>query len=135
MNLLPVEDPQWLEDFKARISLERAIIRKLIHWGFTDSAFEIHRKIEERFSIWVESLANRRVREQFHLPHHDGVQIREILKQHYLRIRGLPQREGSRELLQRGLLTGFEELSHELIQLHEEHFRSRSQTLAGEKAA
>lgn len=135
MSLLPVEDPHWLDNFKARIFLERSIIRKLIQWGFTDSAFEIHRTIEERFNAALESPADPGVPAAFRLPHHDRVQIREVLRERYLKTREFPRRRGCSELLQRGLLTGFEELSAELIQLYEEQFQQRARNLASERAA
>ena len=135
MSFLPVEDPHWLEGFKARILLERSVVRKLIQWGFTDSAFEIHRTIEGRFNAALESFADRRAPAVLHLPHNDRVQIKEILRDRYLETREFPRRRSCRELLQRGLLTGFEELSAELIQLYEEQFQDRAQSLASERAA
>jgi hypothetical protein len=119
---------------KPEFFLERSIIRKLIQWGFTDSAFEIHRTIEERFNAALESPADLAV-PTFRLPHHDRVQIREVLRERYLKTREFPRRRGCSELLQRGLLTGFEELSAELIQLYEEQFQQRAQNLASERAA
>ena len=135
MSLLPVEDPHWLDNFKARIFLERSIIRKLIQWGFTDSAFEIHRTIEERFNAALESSPDPGIPATFHLPHHDRVQIGEVLRERYLKTREFPRRRRCSELLQRGLLTGFEELSAELIQLYEEQFQQRARNLASERAA
>jgi hypothetical protein len=135
MSFLPVEDSRWLEDFKARILLERSIIQKLIQWEFTDSAFEIHRVIEERFSAALESFADRSTQAVFHLPHSDRAQIKEMLRERHLQTREFPRRRSRRELLQRGLLTGFEELSAELIQLYEEQLQRRAQSLASEKAA
>src|SRR5262245_4245008 len=130
MNFLPVEDSQWLEDFKARILLERSIVRKLIQWGFTDSAFEIHRAIEERFSVALESFAHLNVPSVFRLPLDDRIQVKEILRERYLQIREFPRQRSCKELLQRGLLTGFEQLSSELIQLYEAQFQRRAQGLA-----
>jgi len=135
MSLLPVEDPRWLDNFRARIFLERSILRKLIQWGFTDSAFQIHRTIEQIFNVALESPADQGVPAAFRLPHHDRVKIREVLRERYLKTREFPRRRGCSELLQRGLLTGFEELSAELIQLFEEQLQQRARNLASERAA
>jgi len=135
MSLLPAEDPLWLDDFKARISLERSTIRKLIQWGFTESAFEIHRTIAEKFSDALECPTGRAAPAVFHLPPGDRAHIREVLREHYLQTREFPRRRGCKELLQRGLLTGFEELSAELIHLFEQQFQDRNRNLAAERAA
>ena len=135
MTFLPVEDSQWLEDFKTRILLEKSIVRKLIQWGFTDSAFEIHRTIEERFATALESYGNPSTPSVFRLPDNDRIQVKEILREHYLQTREFPRRRNRKELLQRGLLTGFEELSSELIRLYEQQLQLRVRALASERAA
>jgi replicative DNA helicase len=134
MSFLPVEDSQWLRDFKTGILLEKSIVRKLIQWGFTDAAFEIHRTIEERFDTALESFANLSSTSVFRLPDNDRIQIKEILRDHYLQTREFPRRRNRKELLQRGLLTGFEELSTELIQLYEQRLQLRA-AMASKRAA
>jgi hypothetical protein len=134
MSFLPVEDSQWLRDFKTGILLEKSIVRKLIQWGFTDAAFEIHRTIEERFDTALESFASLSSTSVFRLPDNDRIQIKEILRDHYLQTREFPRRRNRKELLQRGLLTGFEELSTELIQLYEQRLQLRA-AMASKRAA
>jgi replicative DNA helicase len=135
MSFLPVEDSQWLRDFKTGILLEKSIVRKLIQWGFTDAAFEIHRTIEERFDTALESFASLSSTSVFRLPDNDRIQIKEILRDHYLQTREFPRRRNRKELLQRGLLTGFEELSTELIQLYEQRLQLRARAMASKRAA
>jgi hypothetical protein len=135
MSLLPVEDPDWRDDFKARIFLERSIIRKLIQWGFSDSAFEIYRTIEERFNDALNFPEDQSAAAAFRLPQNDRVQIGEALRERYLKTRQFPRRRGCKELLQRGLFTGFEELSAELIQLFEQRLQHKTRNLAANKAA
>src|SRR5262249_39073377 len=101
MTFLPVEDSQWLEDFKTGIVLEKSIVRKLIQWGFTDSAFEIHRTIEERFGTALESYGNPGTPPVLRLLDSDRIQIKEILREHYLQTREFPRRRNRKELLQR----------------------------------
>jgi hypothetical protein len=132
MSHLPVEDPEWRDDFKNRISLERSIIRMLIQWGFTDSAFEIYRTIEERFN---DALEIPECAVAFRLSQGDRVQIGEALRERYLRTRQFPRRRSCKELLQRGLLTGFEELSAELIRLFEQRLQRKTRNLAADEAA
>jgi hypothetical protein len=135
MDLLPIEDSRWLDYFKAKIVLESSIIRKLIQWGFTESAFDIYKKIEDRFDEALEVQTYRRSAASFRLPEADKMQIREILKERYLKTREIPRRRDCRELLHNGLLTGFEELGDQLVQLYEAHFESHAQILAGERVA
>src|SRR5256885_2271447 len=102
MDLLPIEDSRWLDYFKAKIVLESSIIRKLIQWGFTESAFDIYKKIEDRFDEALEVQTYRRSAASFRLPEADKMQIREILKEHYLKTREIPRRRDCRELLHNG---------------------------------
>jgi hypothetical protein len=135
MALLPVEAPGWLDHFKAQIVLESSIIRKLIQWGFTESAFDIYKKIEERFNDALESQTYRRSSLDFYLPEEDKIRIREVLRQYYVKTREIPRRRGCRELLQNGLLTGFEELSGHLVQLYEQHLQGPALMQDTEKVA
>ena len=134
MDVLPVEAPGWLDHFKAQIILERSIIGRLIQWGFTESAFDICKKIEERFNEGLQAHAYRKSF-CFRLPEADKMQIREILRDHYLKTREIPRRQDCRELLHNGLLTGFEELGDQLVQLYEAHFECHAQILASERVA
>ena len=135
MSLLPIEESGWLDHFKAKIVLETLIIRRLIQWGFTESAFDIYKKIAERFDEALEVQTYRRSSVCFRLPEADKRQIREILKEHYLKTREIPRRLEYRELLHNGLLTGFEELGAQLVQLYEVHFQCHARIQANERVA
>jgi len=137
MNALPIEDVRWRNDFKARLLAERSIVAKLIQWGFSHSAFEIYRNVEERFKVAQEGSTGRWQESEvgFQLTDDDRIQIRNALRDHCLKIRDWPRRRGCQELLQRGLLTGFEELSTELINLYQRRFHESTRNLADEEAA
>jgi hypothetical protein len=137
MNALPIEDVCWRDDFKARLLLERSIIARLIQCGFSHSAFEIYRNIEERFKLAQESSTGHWQESElgFQLTDDDRIQIRAALRDHCLKFRDWPRRRGCQELLQRGLLTGFEELSGELINLYQRRFQRSTRNLADEEAA
>jgi replicative DNA helicase len=134
MTALPIEDPVWRDHFRARVLAERSVFRKLIQWGFTDSASDIYRMIEEKFNDAAEIRAEcPEVR--FRLTREDRIQLGDLLRERYLKIRDLPRRRASGELLQRGLLTRFQELSAELLQLYAQQFQQRAQKLTVEEAA
>jgi hypothetical protein len=135
MDLLPVEALGWLDHFKARISLESSMVRMLIQWGFNEYAFDIYKKVGEQFNNALESHPCKDSSRYFRLPEKDKTQIREILREHYVKTRDIPRRRGCQELLHNGLLTGFEELSTELVQLYEEYLQRLAQIASGEKAA
>jgi hypothetical protein len=131
MELLPIEDASWLGCFKARIRLENEIICRLIQWGFTESAFDIYKKIEERFNEALE-LQPYPQSVSFRLPEEQKTQIREVLRAQYLKTREFPRRRSCQQLLH---LTGFEPLSSQLVQLYERHLRCAAQIPANEKSA
>jgi hypothetical protein len=135
MDLLPVEALGWLDHFKARISLESSIVRMLMQWGFNEYAFDIYKKIGEQFNNALESHSYKDSSRCFRLPEKGKAQIREMLRDHYVKTRDIPRRRGCQELLHNGLLTGFEELSTKLVQLYEEYLRHLGQIPSGEKAA
>jgi hypothetical protein len=135
MDLLPVEALGWLDHFKARISLESSMVRMLIQWGFNEYAFDIYKKVEEQFNSALESRPYKDSSRCFRLPEKGKAQIREILREHYVKTRDLPRRRGCQELLHNGLLTRFEELSTGLVQLYEEYLQRLGQIPSGEKAA
>jgi len=137
MNALPIEDVCWRDAFKARLLVERSIIARLIQCGFSHSAFEIYRNIEERFRLAQESSTSRWQESgvSFQLTDDDRIQIRNVLRDQYLKIRDWPRKRGCQELLQRGLLTGFEELGTELINLYQRRFHGSTGNLADEEAA
>jgi hypothetical protein len=135
MDLLPVEALGWLDHFKARISLESSTVRMLMQWGFNEYAFDIYKKIEEQFNNALESHSYKDSSRCFRLPEKGKSQIREMLREHYVKTRDIPRRRGCQELLHNGLLTGFEELSTKLVQLYEEYLRRLGEIPSGEKAA
>jgi hypothetical protein len=123
-----------LDDFKARVGLESAMVRLLIRWGLTEHAFDILGKIEKRFNEALE-LSAWKNRSCFRLPEGDRLQIREILREHYLKTRDLPCRRAFKEKLHNGFLTGFEELSDLLVGLYEEYLHQLSRVPSRQEAA
>lgn len=134
MSELPIEGSCWRDSFKARVKLESAMARLLIQWGLTEHAFDILGKIEKRFHEALESSAGKN-ESRFRLLEEDRLQIREILREHYLKTRDLPCRHTSKAKLHNEFLTGFEELSNLLISLYEEHLYRFSRLSSPEKAA
>ncbi len=134
MNLLPIEDAAWREDFRRRVLAERSVFEKLIQWGFTNSASEIYRLIEEKFNDATE-MTQQGPDMWLRLTKEDTIQLADCLRECYLKIRELPRRRGSVELLQRALLTGFQELSTELLQLYAQQFQHPVRNLAAKEAA
>ena len=135
MNHLPVESPDWREDFKSRISFEHAVLRTLIEWGFTESAFDIYRMMEERFNDALESQAYHSRSDFFRLPEKDKAWVGEILSEYYLRTREIPRRRSCQERLHNALVTGFEELTRGLVLLYERHMRGQVKAATSERAA
>ncbi len=135
MAVLPLQAPGWLDQFKARLALESSVLRILIQWGLTECAFDIYKKIEEQCNDALESRFSRDPSQAFRLSEGERNRIREILREHYLRTRGIPRRRGCQELLHNGLLTGFEELGGRLAQLYEDYLQGLAHGSAGEKAA
>ena len=135
MNHLPLESPDWREDFKSRISLEHAVLKTLIEWGFTESAFDVYRMMEERFNDALESQAQHRGSNFFRLPEKDKAWVGEILREYYLRTREIPRRRSCQERLHNALLAGFEELTGELVLVYERYLRRRVKVAASEQAA
>lgn len=134
MSELPIEGSGWLDNFKARVGLEGAIVRVLIRWGLTEHAFDIFGKIDKRFSEALE-LSAWKNDPAFRLPEEDRLQIREILREHYLKTRDLPCRYTCKAKLHNGFLTGFEELANLLVTLYEAYLRRLSRLPSPEKAA
>ena len=134
MSELPIEGSGWRDGFKARVGLESAMVRMLIQWGLTEHAFDILGKIEKQFNEVLESSAWKN-EPRFRLPEGDRLQIREILREHYLKTRDLPCRRTFKAKLHNGFLTGFEELGNLLVTLYEEHLHRFSRLSSPEKAA
>ena len=135
MNHLPVESPDWREDFKSRVSLEHAVLKILIEWGFTESAFDIYRMMEARFNDALESQAYQGGSGLFRLPEKDKSWVGEILREYYLRTREIPRRRSCQERLHNALLSGFEEMTGELVLVYERYLRSRVKVATSKQAA
>jgi pentatricopeptide repeat protein len=134
MGLLPAEMQDWRDDFKAKVRLESSIVKLLIQWGLTEHAFDMYRLMEEQFREAVD-LPTWKNDDGRRLPEKERDKIRETLRDYYLKTRNLPRRRGSRERLHNELLTGFEELSIQLIELYEGYLRRFPQPSSSQKAA
>jgi hypothetical protein len=118
-NLLPIESTRWRERLKQRIQMETAILRALIRWGIAESAAEVCRSLEEHFGPVLEAHVDASLVQPVRSSGHDRTFVRELLREAYLRTREIPRRGVTQDRLHDGLLTGFEELSLEIIQCYE----------------
>jgi len=118
-NLLPIESTRWREHLKQRIQMETAILRALIRWGMAESAAEVCRSLEEHFGLVLETHVDTSLVQPVRPSGHDRTFVRELLREAYLRTREIPRRGVMQDRLHDGLLTGFEELSLEIIQCYE----------------
>jgi hypothetical protein len=135
MNALPIESKCWREHLKQRICLETAILRTLIQWGMAESASDICRSLEEQFGDGVEARSETRLRQPVRPSGQDKAFVRDLLREAYLRTRDIPRRGVTQERLHDGMLTGFEELSLEIVQCYEEYlFRSGRSAQSGKAA-
>jgi ribonuclease D len=132
---MPAETAAWLNQFKARILLEKSCIQLLIRWGLTENAFDIYRVIEERLASaserhWdMHSGAGRSLNES------DKNFLRETLRDYYARTRDFPRKRPLKELLHNGLLTGFETLINQMDQLFEQYTEGNRKCQTVKKAA
>jgi hypothetical protein len=135
VNALPIESKLWRENLKQRIQMETAILRALIRWGLAESATDVCRSLEERFGDALETLVNVSPALPVGLSGHDRAFVRDLLRETYLRTREIPRRGLTQERLHDGLLTGFEELSIEIVQCYEGFlFRSQRSAQNGKAA-
>jgi len=118
-NLLPIESTCWREHLKQRIQMETAILRALIRWGMAESAAEVCRSLEEHFGDVLESQIDASLVRPVRPSESDRTFVRELLREAYLRTREIPRRGVTQDRLHDGLLTGFEELSLEIVQCYE----------------
>lgn len=118
-NLLPIESTHWRERLKQRIQMETAILRALIRWGMAESAAEVCRSLEEHFGLVLEAHVDASLAQPVRPSGHDRTFVRELLREAYLRTREIPRRGVTQDRLHDGLLTGFEELSLEIIHSYE----------------
>ena len=135
MNPLPIESSDWLADFKNQIALESSIFRILIQWGLTESVSDIHRMLEERLSQALSALVRVGGPPAVQLSREQKRQVAGALRDTYLKTRDIPRRGNCQEKLHNALLTGFEELTHELLQCYEEHLAHKTQSKARQEAA
>lgn len=98
--------------------MESAILRALIRWGMAESASDVCRSLEEHFGDALESYDTKLV-QPVRPSGQDRTFVRELLREAYLRTREIPRRGLTQERLHDGLLTGFEELSVEIVQYYE----------------
>ena len=135
MNSLPIESTCWREHLKQRISLETSILRALIQWGMAESAFEVWRRLEEHFGHPFEAQLDATLKKPLQPSEHDRAFVRNLLRDVYLRTREIPRRGLTQSRLHDGLLTGFEELSLEILQCYKSFLFSTERRANCEKAA
>jgi len=99
--------------------METAILRALIRWGMAESAAEVCRSLEEHFGDVLESQIDASLVRPVRPSESDRTFVRELLREAYLRTREIPRRGVTQDRLHDGLLTGFEELSLEIVQCYE----------------
>ena len=134
-NALPIESTRWREHLKERIQMETAILRALIRWGMAESAADVCRSLEEHFGDALEAELDASRVQPVRSSVHDRTFVRELLRAAYLRTREIPRRGVTQERLHDGLLTGFEELSLEIVQCYDGFlFRSERSAQNGKAA-
>ncbi len=139
MNSIPAEDRLWLNQFKARLALEKSCIGLFIQWGLTECAFDLYRIIEDRAILVEENPKTEGHRTKPRngpvISDDDKATIRNAVRVHYTKTRDLPRNSNSRQMLQNGLLTGYETLIDRLVQSYEKYLRSCLSTPSIAKAA
>jgi hypothetical protein len=135
MNSLPIESADWLASFKNRVALERSVLGTLIHWGFTESASDIHRMLEERFGDALTSPFCPNDSHAFCVSREDRREIAQNLRDTYLKVRDLPRRRICQERLHNELLMGFNELTRQLVQCYKDYFQRSGEFKASPRAA
>jgi|GEM_PF-2014393 hypothetical protein len=118
MNTLPIESTRWREHLKKRIQMETAILGALIRWGIAESAVDVCRSLEEHFGDVLELQIEANLARPVRPSESDRTFVRGLLREAYLRTREIPRRGATQERLHDGLLTGFEELSIEIVQCY-----------------
>ena len=126
MNALPIESTRWRENLKQRIQMETGVLRALIRWGMAESAADVCRSLEEHFGNVLEAHIDASLVQPVRPSGQDRTFVRELLREAYLRTREIPRCGVTQERLHDGLLTGFEQLSLEIVQCYE-GFLSRSE--------
>ena len=114
--------------------METAILRALIRWGMAESAADVCRSLEEHFGDALEAEVDASRVQPGRSSVHDRTFVRELLRAAYLRTREIPRRGVTQERLHDGLLTGFEELSLEIVQCYDVLFRSERSAQNGKAA-
>jgi hypothetical protein len=133
MNHLPIESPEWREEFKQQIALERTVLQTLIQWGLTESACDIHRAVEGRFG---DTLGYRTDSGKSQgLAPAEGEWLGHFLRDTYLKTRDIPRTPECQDRLHDALLTGFRELATQLIQCYENGRKAATGPAASQRAA
>jgi hypothetical protein len=135
MNPLPIESSDWLTDFRYQIALEHSIFRILIQWGLTESISDIQRILDEHLDQALSAPARANGPHAVQLSQEQERQVADAVRDTYLKTRDIPRRESCQEKLHNALLTGFQELTHELLQCYEEHLAHKTQSKARQEAA
>lgn len=135
MNSLPAVSSDYIEQFKAKIQLEKRCIQLLIQWGLTENAFDLYRIIEERLNSAAEPTGFSLLSANSALLESDKHILRETLREHYAKTRDFPRSQACRALLHNGLLTGFEKLISEIDQLVTQYAEPRQNVQTARRAA
>lgn len=134
MNALPIESADWRNDFRRRIALEHSVLRTLIRWGFTESAFDIARALDSYFGELIETrqpLGTSSMR----LSQQDRCFFGTTLRDEYLKTRVIPRSRLCQERLHDGLLSRFDKLADELAGFYQAHLDHRMPPAAESRAA
>ena len=135
MQTLPIESPRWRERLKQRIQMETAILRALIQWGLAESAADVCRGLEEHFGDALKAHIDESLLQPVRPSGQERTFVRELLREAYLRTREIPRHGVTQERLHDGLLTGFEQLSLQIVQCYEGFlFRSERSAQSGKAA-
>lgn len=129
MSSLPVESSDWLAGFRSRVALERAVFEIFIQWGLTESALELQRVLERHFGESINAAERpASAAASLRVPEEAKGQIAEAVRDAYLRTRDIPRRRSCQERLHNGLLTGFQDLTQQLVGCYEAYLVRAAET-------
>jgi len=128
-----MESADWRQAFKRRLALEHSVLRTLIRWGLTDSAFEITRKLDSYVGEVTE--ARRPITRSTLFGPQDKTVFGTILRDEYLKTRVLPRRRACQDRLHNAMLSRFDELAEQLAKLYADFVQCHGPAAGEERAA